>query len=266
MLDRYKRRINYLRVSVTDRCNLRCQYCMPAEGVVPLSHNDILSYDEILVVVKEAVALGVDKIRITGGEPLVRKGILTLVEMIAGVDGVKDLSMTSNAILLDRYASDLKSAGLQRINISLDTLDPEKYAIITRGGNIKKVFDGIRAADEAGLLPIKLNCVVTHSSDEPDAQAVRDYAQRHGYEARFIHLMDLENGYFEPVEGGAGGNCAICNRIRLSSNGMIMPCLFSTRGYSVRELGAKEALVSAIKNKPARGGKNPESHFYEIGG
>ncbi len=266
MLDRYNRKINYLRVSVTDRCNLRCVYCMPAEGVIPLTHDDILSYDEILDVVKEAVKIGIDKVRITGGEPLVRRGIVDLVEMIGGIKGINDLAMTSNAIFLNKYAKPLKAAGLQRVNISLDTIDPEKYAQITRGGDINLVFQGIKAAEEAGLIPIKLNCVVTQSSDEPDALLVRDFAEKHGYEVRFIHLMDLENGYFEPVEGGQGGVCSKCNRIRLTSNGMIMPCLFSTKGYSVRELGAKIALESAIVNKPKKGGKNPEGHFYEIGG
>ena len=266
MLDPYNRRINYLRVSVTDRCDLRCVYCMPAEGVIPMTHAEILSYDEILTVVKEAVKLGVDKVRLTGGEPLVRKGIVDLVSMISNVEGIKDLAMTSNAITLDRYAVSLKAAGLHRVNISLDTIDPDKYSQITRGGDVNRVFKGIKAAEEAGLTPIKLNCVVTQSSDEPDALLVKDFAEKHAYEVRFIHLMDLENGYFEPVEGGEGGICSRCNRIRLTSNGMIMPCLFSTRGYSVRELGAKLALESAIINKPKQGGKNPEGHFYEIGG
>ncbi|MBT3751516.1 MAG: radical SAM protein, partial [Bacteroidetes bacterium] len=190
MLDRYKRQISYLRISVTDRCNLRCTYCMPAEGVVPMSHNDILSYDEILDLVKVAVESGINKVRITGGEPLVRKGIVSLVEMIAGVKGITDLAMTTNAILLDEFAKDLKTAGLQRVNISLDTLDPDNYAKITRGGNIQQVFNGIKAAEDAGLWPIKINCVITQSSDEPDALMVRDFAERNGYEIRFIHLMD----------------------------------------------------------------------------
>ena len=195
-----------------------------------------------------------------------RKGIVSLVEMIAGVKGITDLAMTTNAILLDEFAKDLKTAGLQRVNISLDTLDPDNYAKITRGGNIQQVFNGIKAAEDAGLWPIKINCVITQSSDEPDALMVRDFAERNGYEIRFIHLMDLENGFFEPVEGGDGGNCAICNRIRLTSNGFLMPCLFSTKGFSIREMGINEALDEAIQNKPESGGKNPEGNFYNIGG
>lgn len=266
MFDRYNRRINYLRISVTDRCNLRCVYCMPAEGVVQLSHNDILSFDEITEVARVAVGLGFDKIRITGGEPLVRKGIVELVKMIAGISGVNDLAMTSNAMFLPKYARDLKDAGLHRVNVSLDTLDPDKYAEITRGGDINEVFAGLKAAEKAGLNPIKINCVINSSSDEPDARMVRAFAEKNAYEVRFIHMMDLEKGYFQPVEGGEGGNCSSCNRLRLTSNGLIKPCLFSTRGYSVRELGPKKAILEALQKKPKQGGLNPEGSFYGIGG
>lgn len=155
MFDRFNRKINYLRISVTDRCNLRCVYCMPEEGVVLLDHKEILSFDEIVDVAKTAVRKGVDKIRVTGGEPLVRNGIIDLVKMIGEIDGIKDFSMTTNGILLSKYADDLANAGLHRVNISLDTLDPEKFKQITRGGDIQKVFDGIEAAKKAGLNPIK---------------------------------------------------------------------------------------------------------------
>lgn len=266
MLDPFERQINYLRVSVTDRCNLRCVYCMPAEGVEALHHRDILRFNEIVDVVERAVDLGVNKVRITGGEPLVRKGLVELVSMLSGVKGINDLSMTTNGVLLDQYAKSLKDVGLMRVNISLDTLDPDKFAQITRGGDLAQVFKGIQAAEDAGLLPIKLNCVVTQSSSEPDAQLVKEFGERHGFAVRFIHLMDLENGYFEPVEGGDGGNCVNCNRLRLTSNGLVKPCLFSNHAYSVRELGAKEALLQAISNKPACGGENPEGQFFTIGG
>lgn len=136
--DRFNRSINYLRISVTDRCNLRCRYCMPEDGVCLMDHSEILSFEEITEVVRVAVALGIDKFRITGGEPLVRKDILTLVSQIASVEGVKDLSMTTNGIFLEEMAKPLKEAGLKRLNISLDTLDPEKFAHITRGGDLLK--------------------------------------------------------------------------------------------------------------------------------
>ncbi len=137
MFDRFNRTINYLRISVTDRCNLRCRYCMPEEGIKLLRHEDILSFDEITGFTEVAVKHGVNKVRITGGEPLVRKGIVTLVKMIADIEGINDLSMTTNGVLLKDFAADLKTAGLHRVNISLDTTDPERFAYITRGGKCK---------------------------------------------------------------------------------------------------------------------------------
>ncbi|HBF88219.1 MAG TPA: radical SAM protein [Bacteroidales bacterium] len=266
MFDRFNRKINYLRISVTDRCNLRCQYCMPAEGVKMLSHQDILSFDEILEVIKVAVNLGLEKVRITGGEPLVRKGIVDLLAMISNVAGIKDLSMTSNGIFLDKYADDLRKAGLQRINISLDTINPIKYKEITRGGDIQKVFDGIKAAKNAGLYPIKINTVILNSRKEKDAIEVEEFCRENDLQIRFIHLMNLEKGEYTVVEGGEGGNCIACNRLRLTSNGLIKPCLFSDIAYSVRELGAENAILKAIENKPQCGTTNTKSNFYNIGG
>ena len=155
MYDSFNRKINYLRISVTDRCNLRCRYCMPAEGVQLLSHDEILRFDEIMEVVDIAVARGVDKIRITGGEPLVRKGVVELIAMIAKLEGVKDLGMTTNGLLLEQYAVALKEAGLMRVNISMDTTDPDRYREITRIGDISLLFRGIKAAVSAGLTPVK---------------------------------------------------------------------------------------------------------------
>src|SRR5664280_2578531 len=160
MLDRFNREINYLRISVTDRCNLRCRYCMPEEGIRLLRHEDILSFDEITGFTKAAVRNGITKVRITGGEPLVRKGIVSLVKMVASIDGIKDLSMTTNGVMLKEFALDLKKAGLHRVNISLDTADPDRFSQITRGGNINDVMSGIISAKDAGLLPVKINCVI----------------------------------------------------------------------------------------------------------
>jgi len=266
MLDSFNRSITYLRISVTDRCNLRCVYCMPAEGIKLLPHSSILSFDEIVDVVKVAVNTGVNKVRITGGEPLVRKDIVSLVSMIAKVDGINDLAMTTNGQLLEKFAKQLAEAGLHRVNVSLDTTNPEKYSEITRGGNIKNVFEGLVAAEKSGLNPIKLNCVVHKSHDEPDAMAVKEFGKKMGYRVRFIHQMNLETGYFTVVEGGEGGNCAKCNRIRLTANGKLMPCLFSDLAFDVRELGAQEAFYQAVKNKPERGGVSHEHCFYNIGG
>ncbi|MDX9929310.1 MAG: radical SAM protein [Bacteroidales bacterium] len=266
MLDRFNRHINYLRISVTDRCNLRCVYCMPEEGVKLLKHSDILSYDEIFRFTEAAVRHGIDKVRVTGGEPLVRRGIVTLIEMLASIEGIKDLSMTTNGILLSGYASDLKRAGLRRVNISLDTIDPEKYRTITRTGNIEDVFTGIEAAKNAGLLPIKINCVIRESPLEPDARQVAEWCYRNGIEVRFIEQMNLSSGSFSVVHGGEGGNCAVCNRLRLTANGKLRPCLFSDIEIDVREEGFDRAIMKAIEMKPACGTVNSNGRFYNIGG
>ena len=266
MYDKYNRRINYLRISVTDRCNLRCVYCMPAEGIKLISHNEILSFDEIYEVAKVAVSLGVDKIRITGGEPLVRKNIVELVRMIASLDGLKDFGMTTNGIYLKKYAQELADAGLHRVNISLDTVDPERYNQITRLGDINQVFEGIEAAKKAGLNPVKINCVIKKSKDEPDAQGVAEFCAKNDLKVRFIREMDLETGQFWRVQGGDGGECRICNRLRLTSNGKIRPCLFSDLEYDVRTLGAERAIKLAVGEKPKNGTVAMKVKFSNIGG
>jgi cyclic pyranopterin phosphate synthase len=266
MFDRFDRHIDYLRISVTDRCNLRCNYCMPAEGIQLLRHEDILSFDEILEVTREAVAMGVRKVRLTGGEPLVRKGIAELVRMLASVPGIEDLSMTTNGILLEKLAFELKKAGLQRVNVSLDTLDPEKYRTITRGGDVNQVLAGLKKGKEAGFAPIKLNCVTGPMNNNHDATEIRKFAEDNGFLVRFIRQMDLASGEFYVVEGGEGGNCKSCNRLRLTSNGLVKPCLFNAVGYNVRELGAKEAILRAVDNKPRCGTFNAEDEFARIGG
>ena len=266
MYDRFNRKINYLRVSVTDRCNLRCVYCMPAEGVKLMHHNDILRFDEIIDTIKFAVSRGVDKVRITGGEPLVKRGIVDLVGMIAKIEGIKDFGMTTNGILLDKYAQDLADAGLHRVNISLDTVKPDKYHQITRLGDINQVFKGIEAAKNAGLTPIKINCVVKKSSDEPDAKGVTQFCKDNNLQIRYINEMNLETGSFSVVDGGTGGNCSICNRLRLTANGDIMPCLFSDLRFNVRELGIEKAFELALSRKPKSGHVAKKSQFYSVGG
>lgn len=266
MLDNYNRRINYLRISVTDLCNLRCTYCMPEDGIEQIPHKDVLSFEEIFDVTSKAVEMGVTKVRLTGGEPLVRRGILDLVAMLAKIDGIEDLAMTTNAILLDKFAQPLKDAGLQRINISLDTVDPEKFRQITRCGDVQDVFKGIKAAQEVGFHPIKLNCVIKESPDEQNAREVAAYAQANDLEIRFIRQMDIQTGQFWTVLGGDGGNCKICNRLRLTSDGKIFSCLFNDKSYSIRDLGIKEALKMAVENKPESGHKSENNKFYSMGG
>lgn len=266
MLDHYKRNIHYLRISVTDRCNLRCRYCMPEEGVKLIDHKEILSFEEITDIVKAAAGLGVNKVRITGGEPLVRKGIVDFVRMIAVIPAITDLSMTSNGILLTEFASSLKEAGLQRVNVSLDAIDPDRYAFLTRGGDLSKALKGIETAKVAGLSPVKINCVVQESSEEPDAVAVAEYCRQNGLQVRFIQEMALKKGKFAVVDGGTGGDCPNCNRLRLTANGIIKPCLFNNKGFDVRVLGVEEALRQAVLNKPESGTINTSGSFYNIGG
>ena len=266
MLDRFNRKINYLRISVTDRCNLRCQYCMPEGAFEHKSHEDILRFEEIQEVVKVSVSMGIDKIRLTGGEPLIRKDIVQLVEMIAAVDGVKDIALTTNAVLLDRFAQALADAGLHRVNISLDTLNPEKYARTTGRDDLDKVLAGIDAAKLAGLSPIKINCVIKAREDEPDAVAVKEYCMKHGLQVRFIEQMDLKTGLFGVVHGGSGGDCTNCNRLRLTSDGKMKPCLFSDIEYDIREHSIKEAIELALNAKPEKGTCSNNNAFYNIGG
>ena len=238
MYDRYNRNIHYLRISVTDRCNLRCKYCMPEKGIKLLRHEDILSFEEIISFTKIAVRNGVDKVRITGGEPLTRKNIAYLIQLLADIDGIKDLSLTTNGILLKEFANAIESMPVcNRVNVSLDTVDPDRYKEITRGGDFNRVMQGIAAAERAGLLPIKINCVVNKSSDEPDALGVKAFCERRKFNVRFIHQMNLETGEYAPVEGGTGGNCRLCNKLRLSSDGNLRPCLFNDLSFNVRELG-----------------------------
>lgn len=266
MLDRFNRSIDYLRISVTDRCNLRCVYCMPEEGVNLLRHEDILSFNEIAEFTRFAVKTGIKKVRITGGEPLVRRDIAVLVRMLAAIDGIKDLSMTTNGVLLKDFADDLKEAGLHRVNVSLDSVNKERFAAVTRGGNVEDVIEGIDAAIRAGLTPVKINCVIRESIEEKDAKEVTEYCYNKGLAIRYIRQMDLVNGHFFPVEGGEGGRCSSCNRLRLTANGKLKPCLFSDIEIDIRKTGYERAIQEAIQMKPECGVRNLTGRFYNIGG
>jgi cyclic pyranopterin phosphate synthase len=305
--DDFGRAINYLRVSVTDRCNLRCVYCMPAEGVDKRAHDDLLRYEELALVVRAAVELGVRKVRLTGGEPLVRLGLPDLVQMLAQIPGIEDLAMTTNGTLLARQAKALATAGLHRINISLDTLRPERFEQIARQGRLEEVWAGIAAAEAAGLAPIKLNMVVVRGLNEDE---VVDFARQtvtDGWHVRFIELMPIGGnvswasygtvpsaevqaqiqaalGPLEAVHGPAGNGparyyrlagasgtvgfigamsehfCHACNRLRLTADGRLRPCLMSDKELDLRTplragadlVAVKELLIQAIRHKPER--------------
>lgn len=190
MKDLYGREINYLRISVTDLCNLRCQYCMPEDGVCKVEHQDVLSTEEFYEIAKVFVELGVEKIRITGGEPLVKNGIVELVEKIASLD-LKELAMTTNGLLLPKYAEDLKKAGLDRVNVSLDTLDAYKYSEITRGGDLFEVLKGIDEAKRVGLTPIKINTVLIGDFNIDEIENFVYITKEEEIDVRFIELMPI---------------------------------------------------------------------------
>lgn len=189
LTDSHGRRINYLRLSVTDRCNLRCQYCMPAEGVPKLSHHDILSFEELQRIAVQAVALGIEKIRITGGEPLVRRGVVDFLARLAAIPGLKEMVLTTNGLLLRDMAAELRRAGVQRLNVSLDSMNPETFATITRGGDLNQALDGIAAAEEAGFPPPKINMVVMRGINDGEVLEFASLTLHKPCTVRFIECM-----------------------------------------------------------------------------
>lgn len=202
LIDSYNRTIDYLRVSVTDRCNFRCVYCMPEEGAPVSPKAQILRFEEIHRLVSIAVGLGMTKIRLTGGEPLVRKDIDRLVESIGAIPGLRDLSMTTNGSVLARHAANFARAGLNRINISLDTLRPDRFARIARRGNLESVMEGIAAAQESGLTPLKLNCVVMRGWNEDEVVDFARLTLTQSFDVRFIELMPIN--WSQGDDGGSG--------------------------------------------------------------
>jgi cyclic pyranopterin phosphate synthase len=209
LIDTHKRRISYLRISITDRCNLRCRYCMPKEGVSQFGHAEILSYEEILRVAALAVKRGINKIRITGGEPLVRNGAVSLVRKLSALSGVHDLSMTTNALLLREFAPDLHRAGLRRVNISMDSLDPQKYRQITRGGDLRKVWEGVEAAREIGISPIKINVVAIAGFNDREIEDFARLTLKEPFQVRFIEFMPIGAASQWKPE-----NCIPCHEIK----------------------------------------------------
>jgi cyclic pyranopterin phosphate synthase len=194
LIDRYQRTIDYLRISVTDRCNFRCVYCMPADGVAWKSHEEILTYEEITEFTRVAASLGIRRVRITGGEPLVRRNLASLVHSIAAIPEIDDIALTTNATLLEAQAYGLADAGLKRVNVSLDTLDAEKFARITRGGTLDQVWRGIQAAEGAGLAPIKVNAVVVRGVNDNELLDLARLTLDHAWQVRFIEFMPVANG------------------------------------------------------------------------
>lgn len=300
MKDTFKREITYLRISLTDLCNLRCVYCMPPEGVKKQEHRQILSLEEVAEIAREAVRMGVKKIRLTGGEPLVRRGMLSLCRELKQIPGLRELALTTNGLLLPQMAAELKQAGVDRVNISLDTLDPKKYRHITRGGRLKDALAGIRAAKDAGLTPLKLNCVLIGGFNDDEIAALAALTVQEAVEVRFIELMPIGNtaGFgpeaylpcetvlerlpqLKPVTEtrtgvaerfrlpGAAGTvglirplsrcfCDRCDRIRLTADGCLKPCLHSKEEIPIRGLhgpALRRKLEEAVLHKPEQHGE-----------
>jgi len=199
MLDSYGRKIDYMRMSVTDLCNLRCRYCMGAEGVSRLPHDAMLTEDEMITAVRAAASLGVTKLRITGGEPLVKKNIISICRRAAGTEGIKTLCLTTNGILLPKYAKELKEAGVSRLNLSLDTLDKDKYKYMSRIGTLDDALRGLDAALNAGFDKVKINAVLIGGFNDDEIPALAGLTRRYSVDLRFIELMPMhDGGEFDP--------------------------------------------------------------------
>ncbi|MZP30897.1 GTP 3',8-cyclase MoaA [Heliobacterium undosum] len=299
MIDAFARDIHYLRVSVTDRCNLRCVYCMPEEGLPLVDHREVLRFEEFERLIAIAAAQGVRRVRITGGEPLVRKGIVPFVARVKAITGIEDVALTTNGILLPRFAGDLKAAGLDRVNISLDTLRPERFRAVTRVGCVDDVWTGIEAALAADLHPVKLNVVVMGGVNDDELADFARLTLQWPIHVRFIELMPIGEGdprfrgqfvsieqmqakmareglrlgnhpgirgggpaRYHTLEGALGTVgfisamskhfCAACNRLRLTAEGKLRPCLHSRQEIDLKapmRRGAPDSLLSLIFQK-----------------
>lgn len=307
MRDNFDRSINYLRVSVTDRCNFRCFYCLPSQGVKWLSHSDILTYEEILRLITVFSREGITRVRITGGEPLVRKGIVEFVASVKSLGVIEDLSLTTNGSLLPELAGPLKTAGLDRVNISLDTINPARFAQITVHGKLEDTLRGVASALEAGLTPVKLNVVLTEALSENDLAYFIEQVYRFPISIRFIEQMPVGSrgagggpdiaavkrllnaaghGILEPASSSRGNGpakyfrlpdaqgifgfitpisehfCSACNRLRLTADGRLKPCLLSNQEIDVRtplRAGASDADLAELFHQAIR--EKPQGHM-----
>jgi cyclic pyranopterin phosphate synthase len=270
LTDPYGRSIRYLRISVTDRCNYRCVYCMPEEGVPLKKHADILSYEDITRITESAVKLGFDRVRLTGGEPLVRMKIEELVSMLASIGGLNEIAMTTNASLLTREkAQKLKDAGLSRINISLDTLDPARFEAITRGGKIDDVLAGIDAALEADLRPVKINMIVFEETTRDDIEGMHAFCGERGLVLQTIKqfsLYDREEDPGSDISCDRPQPCELCDKLRLTAEGYLLPCLFSNKEIRVDLDHIELSLRRAVAAKPQKGTRCSNRLMCQIGG
>jgi GTP 3',8-cyclase len=304
MRDGFGRRVEYLRISVTDKCNLRCVYCMPVEGLPWLKREELLSFEEIAAIVHQMAPLGLRKLRITGGEPLVRRDLPKLVRMLRAVPGIEDISLSTNAVLLGRAAAELRDAGVDRLNVSLDSLLPERIdAIARRPGLARRIFGGLEAAERAGFSPIKLNCVIMRGRNDDEVEAFARISAERPWHIRFIEVMPtgdnlgvasedfvsademLERigriGQLVAVDGPTGNGparyfafpgapgtigvitpmshnyCDSCNRMRLTADGQLRPCLFGAIQTNLRDalrrgIAIEPLIRETLSIKPER--------------
>ncbi len=307
MKDSFGRKIDYLRLSITDRCNLRCRYCMPEDGVESVGHGGVLSYEELLRIAAAAARLGIKKIRVTGGEPLVRKGVVGFIKQLAELPGHPEITLTTNGLLLDQMAADLKQAGLARVNISLDTLREDRFEEITRRPGLQRVLDGIQQAAAVGLAPLKINMVPIRGVNADEIADFGRLTLKHPWEVRFIEFMpvsdglgytadnrfsaqeimtDLESiGLLTPMDppgppgparlfryGDSPGRigvipavsshfCDECNRLRVTADGRVRPCLLCSDELDLRDalrLGASDLELETILRNAAMA--KPKQH------
>lgn len=306
MKDNEGRQIDYMRISLTDRCNLRCQYCMPAEGIPLMDHTDILSYEEIIQIVKAGATIGVKKIRLTGGEPLLRKGIVYLIKEIKSVEGIEEVAITSNGLLLDSLLDDLIEAGLDRVNLSLDTLDKETFESISRFKGLDKILRGLERCIEKKI-PVKINAVALKGINDTDLMSLMEMTYKWPVDVRFIELMPIgcgksftgistddllksltEKGHryrrvdsfkksgpaeYIRLEGAKGkvgfisplshSFCGDCNRIRITPEGFLKPCLHSKEGIALREHLRQDISEDALANLLRDGVRmKPSAHKF----
>jgi cyclic pyranopterin phosphate synthase len=242
---------------------------MPKRGISQKDRTEILSYEEIYQFIKTASNMGINKVRLTGGEPLIRKDICKLISMIASIPAIKDLALTTNGILLAKYAAKLKKTGLNRVNISLDSLKPERYKKITCGGNISDVLAGIKAAKKAGLSPVKINCVILRGVNDDEKDDFLEFGRENGVEIQFIQKMSLDKSKPALDESHVSTrppDCRICNRLRLTADGFLKPCLLSDDEINIRNYNYAEAIKEAVARKPKQGNRCLKRPMILIGG
>ncbi len=266
MLDPSGREITYLRISVIDRCNLSCWYCVPnREDKKRLEPSTLLTFDQIYAIVAAGAALGITKIRLTGGEPLLREQITYLIAQLAMIPGIRELTMTTNGILLEHYAHDLNQAGLNRINVSLDSLNAERYAEITGGGDLNRVLAGIEAAKQEGF-PVTINTVVSNDSSEEEIYSIRTWCDKQNFSLHLIQQFDLKQEKKDNHHFDRPPLCSFCNRLRILSNGVIKPCLHSELEIPIIFDDIKSSLMEAVYMKPIHGSRCTNRSMLHIGG